>query len=392
MEKSNSFIPIVVVAYNRPHSLSRILKSLSQAEYCHNDIDLIISIDRSDKNHDVLEIANEFKWQFGEKIVKYQKFNLGLRKHIIKCGDLSLEYGAVIILEDDLYVSPNFYNYALNALQFSSGKDYIGGISLYNHQLNVHTRDQFAALEDGYDNWYFQFASSWGQAWTKKQWIDFKNWYSEGEKPITDKRIPKNVISWSNKSWLKYFIAFLIEKNKYFLYPKNSLTTNFSDAGTHVGDSSSSFQVPLFYSDSKVYNFSTMDSSNSVYDAFYENKNIHEYLGISKEEICIDLYGYKPQPSIRYWLTPKIINFKILKSYKRALKPIDANILCDIKGFDLFLYDTEINTQNKHEEQKNSRILYNIKHLSYRNISWLFLNQSLLKIKYLSKKMLEKIT
>ena len=56
------------------------------------------------------------------------------------------------------------------AMEFSVNKKYIGGISLYNHELNVHTKENFKALDDGYDNWYFQFASSWGQAWSKANW------------------------------------------------------------------------------------------------------------------------------------------------------------------------------------------------------------------------------
>ena len=42
----NNFPPIVVVAYNRPKSLSRLLKSLSNANYFSNNIDLIISIEK----------------------------------------------------------------------------------------------------------------------------------------------------------------------------------------------------------------------------------------------------------------------------------------------------------------------------------------------------------
>ena len=94
--------PIVVVAYNRKRSLERLLKSLNEAIYERNDIPLIISIDKGD-NADVLKVAQDFIWKYGEKVIEYQPNNLKLKKHIIKCADKCMEYGSVIILEDDLY-------------------------------------------------------------------------------------------------------------------------------------------------------------------------------------------------------------------------------------------------------------------------------------------------
>ena len=70
---------IVVVAYNRPKSLSRILSSLENANYPREPVPLIISIDWAEDNLDVLEIAKDFNWKFGEKKVIYQQMNLGLK-------------------------------------------------------------------------------------------------------------------------------------------------------------------------------------------------------------------------------------------------------------------------------------------------------------------------
>ena len=73
-------IPIVVVAYDRLHSLKRITDSLLQAEYPQG-AELIISIDRGD-NRQVLEYADSLSWPFGEKRVIYRPENLGLNRHI----------------------------------------------------------------------------------------------------------------------------------------------------------------------------------------------------------------------------------------------------------------------------------------------------------------------
>ena len=80
---------IVVTAYNRPRSLKRILASIAGMKAAA-DVPLIISIDnKAPDNQDVLAIANDFKWPFGEKEVIYRPEHMGLRKHILACGDLS---------------------------------------------------------------------------------------------------------------------------------------------------------------------------------------------------------------------------------------------------------------------------------------------------------------
>lgn len=359
-------IPIVVVAYNRPRSLTRLLSSLQTANYPNQDIDLIISIDKADNNQQVLDLANDFQWSHGTKKVIYQEINLGLRKHILKCGNYSLEYGAVIVLEDDLYVSPNFYLFAKQALTFSTKESRIGGVSLYNHMYNVNVFQNFLPLEDGYDNWYLQFASSWGQAWTKDQWTGFMDWYKKEPNIDSNEQVPKYVRSWSPKSWLKYNIAYLVEKDRYFLYPKISLTTNFSDAGTHVGNDNTIFQVPLDYGNRKNdYCFSTTKESKSIYDAFFENLRIPDKIELAKDCVCVDLYGYKSDNKKKYLLTQKILNHKILQSFGKSLKPHDANIIHNIEGHDFFLYDTSIKTKNNFKVDLIRKAEYEFKQLSY---------------------------
>ncbi len=358
---------IVVVAYNRPKSLSRILKSIGRANYNTKNIPLVVSIDFSDSNQKVVEVAENFKWEYGSKEIISHKENLGLRSHVIKCGDLTAKFDAIIMLEDDLFVSPNFYKYSLSALQFSKNNPKIAGISLYDHPLNVHTKDVFRPLEDGFDNYYFQFASSWGQAWNKDQWDIFKLWYASNQNLTSDPKIPQNVINWSDKSWLKYFTIYLIKKNKYFLYPKISLSTNFSDAGTHVGSDSTAYQTPLNFKINESYSFSSLEASKSIYDAFYENTLLHESIHLQVADLSIDLYGYKSKNNSRYWLTNRVADYKILKSYGCSLKPHDANIICDIEGTDFFLYDTLTADQNTHSINNFRKVIYNIRYISFKN-------------------------
>lgn len=336
---------IVVVAYNRANSLKRILKFISKGFYPEGNIPLIISIDKGN-NDDVIKIANDFEWTHGDKQVICHEVNLGLRAHIIECASRSREYGSVIILEDDLLVSPNFYNYVQAALAYSEDKDYIGGISLYNHQYNVHTSDPFWPVEDGYDNWYFQFASSWGEAWSYKQWQRFYDWYVVNKDVhLESDNFPPYVAAWSSKSWLKYFIKYLIESDKYFLYPRISLTSNCSDKGEHaIGGDNTAFQVPLLYANKSTYNFSSIQDSKAIYDAFYENMKLTDELACGP--VTVDLYGYKPVCNTRYLLSSKLLDYKIVTSYNCSMRPHEMNVLEGLAGEDLFLYDTECCEKN----------------------------------------------
>lgn len=348
---------IVLIAYNRPDSLSRLLESVSRAYYPEDEeVTLIISIDKSDVS-EVVKVANEYNWNHGKKLVIERNPRMGLKAHVLACGDLTKEYDSIIVLEDDLYVSPSFYEYSKSALDYSDCDERIGGISLYNHLFNVHARKSFVSVDDGYDNWYFQFASSWGQAYTKSQWNSFKKWYElHKDDDLMRLDIPSNVSGWSEKSWLKFYIAYLIDTNRYFLYPRVSFTTNFGDVGSHAIKADSDLQVPVCMASMKrSFCFSSIEDSMSIYDAFFENLKlkgvIKSYLqskGLTAQEssIVIDLYGLKPiediirdNDDVKYALSVKKLPYRVINKYARHMRPIDSNILMNISGNDFYLYD-----------------------------------------------------
>lgn len=337
---------IIAIAYNRPKALLRLLTSLNKAQYHEGiSVPLIISIDKSSTD-EVEKVANDFEWKHGEKIINARKENMGLKKHVLSCGDYTKIYGSIIVLEDDLYVAGDFYHYAIKALEFTQDDDRIAGVSLYNHLLNVHAREPFMAIDDGYDNWYFAFASSWGQAYTANQWQSFVNWYEiNKEKKLQSCYVPENVSGWSDKSWLKFYIKYVIDTKKYFLYPRVSRTTNFSDVGEHAVKLDTDVQVPLYMGNNYIYRFSKLEESSSVYDAFFENEKLSKCLSMGAD-VIVDIYGLKDYEEIardnsdsRYLLSQKALPYKIVDSFSRALRPIDANVIEKITGDDIFLYD-----------------------------------------------------
>lgn len=101
---------IVVVGYNRIVSIKRLLKSLQEAYYASIAVPLVVSIDKSDCT-ELYDFVENFEWTHGNKYVIIQEKKRGLKEHIYRCGDLSKFFKSVTILEDDLYVSPFFYDY-----------------------------------------------------------------------------------------------------------------------------------------------------------------------------------------------------------------------------------------------------------------------------------------
>ena len=364
---------IVVVAYNRPRSLERILSSLLRLKNA-SDVKLVVSIDhKAPDNYDVLEIARQFVWPFGEKEVVYQEKQLGLRKHIIQCADLSLKYGSIIILEDDLYVSPYFYDYACQALDYYSDEPEIAGISLYNQTITELSELPFAPINDESDVYFLQHPSSWGQAWSSEHWIGFKNWYQD-DPDLFKIDMPDPIrLTWPETSWKKYFCGYMAEKRKYFAYPRISFTTNFNDPGTnyklsvnHEGQT----QLRIF---GGPYKFKALSDSFSKYDSHLEliPESLKQLTSAFDEfEIELDLYGTKAPGSIK---SPFVISSKPslnpLKGYKRALKPHEMNVILELPGDDFCLSRTAdiLTVRNKNEWKiSNYKYFYTRKILGFR--------------------------
>ena len=113
---NKSKVAIVCVGYNRIKSMKRLLGALRSAKYPSNDVPLVISVDCSGDT-ELYNYVKDFEWPYGQKYVNIQEERLGLKNHIYQCGDLTEYFKAIILLEDDLFVSPYFYSYVLKTLE-----------------------------------------------------------------------------------------------------------------------------------------------------------------------------------------------------------------------------------------------------------------------------------
>lgn len=349
---------IVVIGYNRIDSIQRLMSSLLTASY-PEQADLIISIDNSGTDA-VENYAKTIEWPYGSKIIKTFPERLALKNHVLHCGNYINEFGydAIAVLEDDVFVAPGFFEFMVQAVEKYHDDEVVAGVSLYTHLWNINADRPFIPAYKGYDVFYLQYPQSWGQVWMKKQWNAFYTWYENKEYEQLDRnRVPDNVLSWPASSWLKYHVEYCIDKEKFFVYPYQSLSTNFADAGTHYALSTNKMQVPLSTCTEKKYAFPDSLEETALYDSSYESMQLAEGLEIEKKQLAVDLYGMKKRypDGTKYLLSTRLLNYRVVKSYGLQMRPWELNIVYQVAGNGIYLYD--LSQEENAPQQKHTSLL-----------------------------------
>ncbi len=332
---------IVIAAYNRPEALDRLLSSVSKGIFPEN-VPLVISVDFGGaRRQQVLNVAETFEWRRGEKLIIKHETHLGLKAHFFYTGALSNDFGSIIRLEDDYYVSPVLYEYASKALEFCKDDPRIAAISLYNVRFNGITKEPFIPYPDDGDNYFMQSPWSHGQAFLASQWEPYASWCHEHDRVVsTEDTLHDSWAALDGEEWFPSAAKYLVETNRFYVFPRESFCTNFGDIGEHFRKPSGFFQVPL-QTRKRASRFQKLDDSIAVYDAFQEMmadrlaRMTHDLDGYDFE---IDLNGTKAQSKIRQ---PFVVTSQPCRSPIRtwglSLYPHEANVVEGIPGSDLKL-------------------------------------------------------
>jgi hypothetical protein len=193
--------------------------------------------------------------------------------------------------------------------------------------------------KDGSSVHFIQIASSWGQCWTKEQWWKFKEWLIQHPQGKLE-QLPEYVIKWGSKSWKLLFVNYLLDTDRYFVFPNVSYTTNFEEDGTNVS-TKGLFQVELAQ---HIQNplFSVLAESNSVYDVYFELtqkciKAIQPEL--APFDFDVDLYGEKP---LNFSSFETVLTLRPgsnpLFSYGAAMQPLIQNVEYKNVGTEINLF------------------------------------------------------
>lgn len=235
------FAPIVVFAYNRPDHLTACLESLS-ANPQSQASELTIYCDGPKPSEDprnvqtVREIAHS--WQrsdpnpFAEIRIVEQPMNRGLANSVISgVSEVLSSHNRVIVLEDDLIVSPDFLSF-MNQ-----------GLDLYEQETDVISVHGFmyAVDTDLGQSVFLRGADCWGWATWRRGWElfransqelldelrlreDRKDFDFNGAFPYTvmlQEQAEGKIDSWAVRWYASAFLA-----NKLTLYPGKSLVIN----------------------------------------------------------------------------------------------------------------------------------------------------------------------
>lgn len=346
--ENKSQTAIVVVGYNRLDSLKRLLSSLEQSQYDGDTIPLIISIDASG-NEELYNFVKAYNWIYGPCYVNIQNQRLGLKKHILQCGNLTRFFKSIVLLEDDIVVSPYFYKYVKTAVEYYSSDKTVAQISLYRNEVNGFVHLPFEPRYSGADVFLMQDISTWGECWTEDMWNDFIEWYDQHDENYVNKvRMPEKIKKWT-RAWSKYYYAYIIDTRKYVLFPYISLTTNYSEAGEHDEVGTISLQTNMLYGEMTY----TMRDSTDLerYDAYCNNEILYESLSLEKDQLELDLYGYgELDNSKQYLLSTQILPYKVVKSFSLCMRPIEQNVISNILGRGIYLYDKSVLDKAENKE------------------------------------------
>lgn len=360
-------IAIVVVGYNRLSTLKRLSESLVAANYDTNDIPLVYSIDASG-NQEVYDFVQMVNWPYGKKYVSIQEERLGLRKHIYYCGDFTNYFKAVIILEDDIFVAPDFYRYTTAAVNKYYNEDRVAGIALFADQTNGYAKGiPNYRFKDGSDGYMLQEVCTSGECFTDKMWIGFKKWLENNMEadPVTY-CMPDSIKRWIH-AWSKYYNMYLLDNDYYYLVPYLSVTTNCGEAGVHSVEDLNYLHADMLWGRKEKYCFNDFDQCIK-YDIFGSYLGLGKYLNIPEDQLVVDLYGNKPIPTNKnYLLCPFQLPYKIVSSFGLTLEPMEKNVIHHIPGNDLFLYDLRQKNGNKVSRKYTyHQLRYHMRGTSYR--------------------------
>lgn len=245
----DNLAPIIVFAFNRVDTLQNTIESLKKNKEA-KDSELYVFVDgpRLNKYGEkelVLAVQEYVKTITGFKNISYKfsETNKGLAQSIISGTTLVInKYGKVIVVEDDLYVSPCFLTFMNILLNKYRNDQRIFQISGYGLKIKV-------PAEYKYDIYMHIRAHSWTWATWKDRW-DTVDWEVKDYQDLVQNKkkqkafnkggsdlfkMLKGYMEGKNNSWYIRFTYSMFLQNKFGICPVKSLVINdgFRSQATH---------------------------------------------------------------------------------------------------------------------------------------------------------------
>jgi hypothetical protein len=237
-----SHAPVALFVYNRPwHTRQTVEALLANVEA--TDTDLYVFSD-AEKNAQASKAVSEVR-AYVHGIVGFRSVtfierekNFGLAKSIIEgVSEVCKQRGRVIVLEDDIVTSPYFLKYMNDALNLYKNDEQVISISGYTYPIEKNLPETFFLR--GADCWGW---ATWARAWDLfeangeallRELVTHKlihQFDSNGTYPFT--RMLKGQVTGKNNSWAIRWHATAFLRNKFTLYPRQTLVHNIGVDGS----------------------------------------------------------------------------------------------------------------------------------------------------------------
>ncbi|KAL5709946.1 hypothetical protein ACHQM5_020567 [Ranunculus cassubicifolius] len=267
-------LSINIITQNRAGSLTRLLKSLSDAYYIGDEISISFNMD-SKVDEETIKLVNSFDWPHGPKTLRRRIIQGGLIRAVSESWYPSSDDDFGLLLEDDIEVSPYYYlwiKYVLLAYHYDPqiSLPELSSISLYTPRIvevvkerpKWNATDFFKHIHPN-TPYLHQLPCSWGAVFFPKQWREFYVYmnmrFTEDAKqnPV---QIPKSRTNGWQASWKKFLIDMMYLRGYVSLYPnfpnQMSFSTNHMEPGAHISakdnvvkHDKTDFEVPLLKDD-----------------------------------------------------------------------------------------------------------------------------------------------
>lgn len=246
--------PVIVFAYNRPGHLARTLTALSTCpEAAQTEVYLFADGPKTASDElkvkEVGRVVEEFRsaQPFQKIHLRQSGRNIGLAKSVISgVTEVISQHGAVIVLEDDIVVTPSFLASMNKGLEDLEQRSHVWSLSAYSPPIKI-------SRSYHYDAYLTGRGSSWGWATWESRW-NLVNWDAEEYRElarspsfrrqlasegldlpiILDKFLEGSADSW----WIRWCIT-QVKLGYLSAYPRKSLAINqgTDGSGTHSPDS-----------------------------------------------------------------------------------------------------------------------------------------------------------
>lgn len=237
--------PIALFTFKRPQHTLRTLETLAANPEFHQS-PLHIFCDGARRPSEQSEVDDVIalvqRWPHPNKHIFVAAQNRGLSKSV-RTGvtDLCERYGRVIVVEDDLVLSPAFLRYMNDALTRYDRHPEVMQISGHNYPVEI---------SDSHDAILLRLTTSWGWATWHRAWMQRSQDRSEAKSVTASirsryafdfdgaypfSRMLNDQILGRNDSWAVWWYMNVYRSNGLTLFPKFSLVLNdgFDGSGTH---------------------------------------------------------------------------------------------------------------------------------------------------------------